>query len=455
MKRIILHIDFDSFFASVEQQRNPAFRGKPLGVTATNGRNCIIASSREAKKLGIGTGSRVHEALLLCPTLQLTPAGFTEYWNISKKFIAICKDFSPLVEVFSIDELFLDVTLTAHLFGGVDTLIRKIKARIREEIGEYITVSIGVSHNKLLAKLGSGMKKPDGVFSIPPHQVEAVYRVAKLTDICGIGNRIASRLHMMGIYNLLSLRRTPLDLLVAEFGNVEGHHLKNIGLGIDESTVSPYTDALEVKSVSRNYCMPQNEYDKRVVLQNIYELCEEVALKLRRLKKKAKTAGVFMRGDQAIGGHLSHDYYFSSGKELFYSTLAIIYASCHPEREQRGSVSPAFAEKELLNQLQYDSAFKGYYRQLSVWAGNLKNEAELPRSLFPQERRKEHLVSIVDQINEQFGDHTIRNGFLLNATKLTTVPNGYMADRYERQILPNAKEVQINDDSLIRTKVSW
>lgn len=427
MQRLILHIDFDSFFASVEQQLHPEFRGRPLGVTATNGRNCIIASSREAKRLGIGTGSRVHDARLLCPDIALTPADFTHYWEISKQFIRICRDFSPYVEVFSIDELFMDVTLTAHLFGGVDRMLRLMKERIRQEIGEYITVSCGVSHNKLLAKLGSGLKKPNGVCMIPRERVETVYRVAKLTDICGIGDRIAARLHMMGIYHLMTLRRTPLTALIAEFGQVEGTFLYNVGQGQDDSEIIPYTDEQEVKSVSRNYCLPQNEYDKRVVLQNIYELAEEVALKLRRLKMRARTAGVFLRGEYTLGGHLSHDYYFNSGAELFKVCLDIIHSNCHPELVSGSQHLP-----QMLTLVQHDNNFKGYIRQLSVWAGNLKSEYALPLPLFEEEKRKEKLVRITDAINERFGDHTIRNGFLLYAEKLTTVPNGYMADRYER-----------------------
>jgi len=433
-QRTILHIDFDSFFASVKQQENPAFRGKVLGITATNGRNCIIASSREAKKLGIGTGSRVHEAKLLCPDIILSPANFTQYWEISKKFIKICRDFSPYVEVFSIDELFMDVTLTAHLFGGVEQLIKKLKQRIWNEIGEYITVSVGVSHNKLLAKLASGLKKPDGVFFIRENQVESVYRVAKLTDICGIGPRIQARLHMMGIYNLLSLRRTPLSSLIAEFGTVEGSHLKNIGLGIDSSEVHSYTEETEAKSVSRNYCLPQNEYDKRVVLQNIYELCEEVGLKLRRLHRKAKTAGVYLRGESNIGGNYSHDYYFDSGAELFNVCLKILDTVILRESEANREV--LFPDSSRLRS--NNNAFvtsPGYIRQISVWAGNLKNDTEVPLRLFQEDRRQEKLIKIVDRINERFGDHTIRNGFLLYASKLTTVPNGYMADRYERSKL--------------------
>lgn len=410
MQNIILHIDFDSFFASVEQQFNPAFRNRPLGVTATNGRNCIIASSREAKALGIKTGARVHEARLLCPDLLLAPAHFTSYWEISKKFIAICTRFSPDVEVFSIDELFLDVTHSAHLFGGVYSLIEKLKQQIAEEIGEYITVSVGIAENKLLAKLASGLKKPDGVFEIKPSMIEGVYSSVKLTDICGIGERIERRLNNMGIYSLLTLRKTPLSSLVAEFGNVEGHFLRDVGQGVGDTILSSFRRAPDAKSVGRNYCLARNEYDKRIVLQNIYELCEEVCLKLRRLKKKARAFGVYTRGTQNCGGHVTYQHFYNLGQDMYEACISIL--------------DP-----------QWNFFMEGYTRQLSVWAAFLEDINHIPLSLLPIDQRKEKITNITDKINDKFGDHTIRNGFLLYADKLTTVPNGFMADQFERMRL--------------------
>jgi DNA polymerase IV len=419
VQRIILHIDFDSFFASVEQQHNPLFRNKPLGVTATNGRNCIIASSREAKKLGIGTGSRVQDALKICPTINLTGADFVKYWEVSKKFIAICRNYSPLVEVFSIDELFMDISLTAHLFGGPYALIAALKRQIHKEIGSYITVSVGVAENKLLAKLASGMKKPNGMFHIEPHMIEQVYKVASLTDICGIGERIKQRLNQMGVFTLLQLRRTPLSALVAEFGNVEGHFLYSVGQGEDVMPVQSFERAPEAKSVGRNYCLPQNEYDKRVVLQNIYELCEEVCIKLRRIERKARMFGVFLRGTEEFGGHILHNNYSYQGQDMFASVLQALYKQ-----------KPYVTKPEDL--------WEGYVRQIGVYASYLYDNAYLPRSLFPTVRNWEKLSHAVDKINERFGDHAIRSGYLLYADKLTTVPNGFMADRYERLQLARA-----------------
>jgi DNA polymerase IV len=412
MQRIILHIDFDSFFASVEQQDHPQFRGKPLGVTAANGQTAIIAASREAKKKGVSNVCRTYEAKKYCPDLLLTRARFHRYWEISKQFIAICKDYSPYVEVFSIDELFLDISLTAHLFGGVDLLVAQIKQRITKEIGPFITVSVGISHNKLLAKLASGMKKPNGIFAIAPQQVEAVYKIAKLTDMCGIGFRIERRLNAMGIYTLIQLRKAPVSALIAEFGTVEGHFLFNLGQGTDEGIVHPFTHAEEVKSIGRNYCLPRNEYDKRRVLQNYYELCEEIAIKLRRLQKKARTVGFSMRGEHLLCARKTYSTYFDTGKEIFHASTRLI--------------DPVLFRT-------------GYIRQLSIWVSNLQDASLTPLSLFDDTIRREKLAKIIDVLNDKFGTHTIRNGFLLYADKLTTAPNGFMADRYERKVLSEQK----------------
>ena len=180
----------------------------------------------------------------------------------------------------------MDATYSIHLYGTVENFVAAIKKRVRAELGDYLTVSVGASYNKLLAKLGSGLKKPDGLVIIKPSQLESVYSAASLQDICGIGPRIEARLQLMGIYNLLQLRRAPLTFLIAEFGNVEGHFLYDVGQGIDPRPVLPYTQEPTVKSVGRQYCLATNQHDQRIVLQNIYELYEEIGLKLRRLNKK-------------------------------------------------------------------------------------------------------------------------------------------------------------------------
>ncbi|MGH7245982.1 MAG: DNA polymerase Y family protein, partial [Candidatus Levyibacteriota bacterium] len=371
--KVILHIDFDSFFASVEQQDNTVLRHKPIGITAANGRNAIIALSREAKALGLKSPGRVYEALQQCPSLILRKANFTRYFEISKKFLDICKRYSPFIEVFSIDELFMDITKTAYLFGGMQLLLQKIKQDIRREIGEYITVSIGVSHNRLLAKLASGMKKPDGVFFITKEDIVKVYSAIKLTDICGIGRRIEKRLNSMGVYNVLSLRHVTYNQLCAEFGPAEALFLQNVAWAQDETEVVHFGHAPTIKSVGRNYCLPHNEYNQRIILQNVFELCEEIGIKLRRLNKKAKTVGLSLRGTSESHGRKTIDTYINTGPDLF-------------------GVCKWFYKSWYWGKNEHD----GMVRMMSVYAENLIDETFSPLSFFDKTQKQEKLVRTID-----------------------------------------------------------
>ena len=406
--RTILHIDFDSFFASVEQQRNSLLRGKPIGVTAANGRTCIIASSREAKKLGIQTGERTYVAQKICPSITFVKSDFIKYWEISKKFLGICSQYSPYVELFSLDEVFIDITSTIHLFGSTENIIDTIKTRIRDEIGEFITVSVGISHNKLLAKLASGLNKPNGVGRIEIKDIDSIYSTIELTALCGIGRAMGPRLNKIGISNLMQIRNYSKEKLILEFGPSYAAALIDMAWGKDNRPVVPYYLPDAPKSVGRNYCLPQNEYDKRVVTQNLYELCEEVGLKLRRLNKKGRTVWISLRGSCDIGGRKTYTEYFDSGAEFF--------ERCKPVIEKH-----TCSEKE-------------YTRQISIGVSNLEDASSLQTSLFDNPR-KSKVQATIDAINDKFGDHTIRNGFLLYADKLTTMPNGWMADRFERSRL--------------------
>ncbi|MEK9178352.1 MAG: DNA polymerase IV, partial [Patescibacteria group bacterium] len=358
-------IDFDSFFASCEQQFDESLRGKPIGVTATNGRTCIIAASREAKRLGIPNVTRTWEAKKIVPQLITVSAHFEKYWEITQKFLDICKDYSPYVELFSLDEVFIDITSTENLFGGRYEIANKIKQRVRKEIGEYITVSIGLSYNRLLAKLASGINKPDGFMEINSEDIEKVYSKVKLIDFCGIGARIERRLNKIGIYTPLQLRAASLDSLIEEFKDMEGHFLKKLGLGEDDSEVVPYYIATDTKSVGRNYCIPKNTYDQKVILQHVFELCEEVGIKLRRINKKARTVGLYLGGTHNFHGRKTLGNYIDSGKDI-YSLCKVLYNEWGLSKMNRED---------------------GMVRQISVWAGNLEDRVNLPIPLFDSKEK--------------------------------------------------------------------
>lgn len=409
MDKHILCIDFDSFFASCEQHFNPNLRDKPIGVTATNGRTCVIAASREAKKCGVITGGRTFDARRVCPEIQFVPADFDRYLAITKKFIEIAHRFSPTVEVFSLDELFLDITSMMKI-TSVHEVVAGIKLAIHEEIGKTITVSIGYSYNRLLAKLASGLDKPDGYFHITSENLDKIYADIELTDICGIGFRVARRLHLMDIHNLLQLRRASYLKLKLEFGPFWAHHLLDIAHGRDASLVTHFkADQDSPKSVSRNYCLARNEYDKKRVQENIYALCEELAKKLRRIGFAGQTVGLSLRGERSSSARHTVGRYINSGQDIYEVCLFL-------QEEWRWGDE--------------------YVRQISIWVTNLLPERACPYSLF-ENRRRAVVTSAMDKINDKYGRIVVKNGFLTHASSLETKPNGFLADKVIRRELSN------------------
>ncbi|HMS22792.1 MAG TPA: DNA polymerase IV [Candidatus Levybacteria bacterium] len=399
--KTILHIDFDSFFASCEQHFNPNLRGKPIGVTAANGRTCIVAASKEAKKFGIKTGTRTWEADTLCPAIQYVQGDFDRYLDITKKFIEIASSYSPYVEAFSLDEVFIDMTATLHLYAkDVVSFSELFKKRIASEISPVTTVSIGVSYNKLLAKLASGLNKPDGLMLIDRTNIDSVYKNTNLTDICGIGDRLKYRLNILGVYNLLSLRTYPLRLLKKEFGTVCAEQLLCYAWGQDNSEVTSLFEEVDAKSVGRNYCLPANEENQEKVLQILSELSEEVAKRLRAMNKKARTVSLYLSGEKSLGGRKTIFTYINSGKEIF----------------------------EVLKLFYKEWGWHYMVRQVHISVTNLIDEKYVTPSLFA-DPREEILNHTIDNLNKQFGSHTIRHGYVLYAPKLSTKPNGFFGDK--------------------------
>ncbi len=417
--RSILHVDFDSYFASCEQHFNPNLRGRAIGVTAENGRTCIIAASREAKKFNVKTGTRSWEAKRLCPDIQFVKADFERYLEITKKLLEIANRYSPIVELFSLDEVFIDLTCVRNLYPSVFEVVQNFKQQLRDEVGPTITVSMGASYNKLLAKLATGLNKPDGFALIDSSNKNKILSQIDLTDIMGIGERYKKRLNMMGIFKFKQLADCPMHLLAAEFGKVAAQNLKALSLGIDDSPVLSYLEETVTKSVGRNYCLPENTYDKEQVLKIIYELCEEIAIKLRRLKMKGRTIGLFLHGSEALGERKTIPRYTSSGKEIFEICSRFF---------KKWSASDPFREASRPSR---DGRLE-YVRQVSIWVGNLIDEHYDTISMFDSSK-KNNVQKVVDAINDRFGHHTIRSGYLVYAPKLHTKPNGYLADRGIRE----------------------
>ncbi|HVN97588.1 MAG TPA: DNA polymerase IV [Syntrophorhabdaceae bacterium] len=183
MSKIILCVDMDAFFASVEQQVNSALQGKPIAVTGAGARTVITTSSYEARAYGVRTGMTPHEAKKLCPHIIFVVGNHTRYAEICGRLEKICERFTPDIEIYSIDEIFLDITGSHHLFGGPDGLARTIKKTVKDELG--INCTIGMGPNILIAKLASDLAKPDGLRWIDKDAIPSVLETLPVRKLWG------------------------------------------------------------------------------------------------------------------------------------------------------------------------------------------------------------------------------------------------------------------------------
>jgi len=304
MPRIILHVDFNSYFASVEQQKNPFLRGKPVGVIKAEGRTVIIAASYEAKKRGVKTGASVSEAKQLCQEILLVPADFDSYDYITHKFYDICHRYSDLVELFSLDEVFLDVSRTALLFRDAGKIAFLLKKDIREELGEWLPVSVGIAKNKLLAKLASDLEKPNGLVEITDKNLDDCLGRAEFEQICGIGRRLEQRLRDMGVTQLLQIRSIPERLLAASFGPYWSKQLRNMSWGEDNSPIVPSYQLPLPKTVSRTHTLFKDIFETGKILAVIRNLVEETTEKLRLAKMSGRQFGLMVRSGKNSEGRV-------------------------------------------------------------------------------------------------------------------------------------------------------
>jgi DNA polymerase-4 len=241
--RAILHVDMDAFFASVEQLDDPSLRGKPVLVGYDGPRGVVAAASYESRVFGCRSAQPMSVAKRLCPHAIVVPVHFERYRAVSNDVFEIFGSFTSQIEPLSIDEAFLDVTGSQRLLGSAETMARSLKQRIRNETG--LTASVGVSHNKFLAKIASDLNKPDGLAVIGPADVDRILPPMPVGRIWGIGPKTAARLEGLGIKTIADLRRTPLEVLRLRIGD-EADRYHHLALGQDDRPVVPDRDAKRI-----------------------------------------------------------------------------------------------------------------------------------------------------------------------------------------------------------------
>ena len=243
---VILHVDMDAFYASIEQHDNPEYREKPVIVGAAPGhRGVVSACSYEARPFGIHSAMPINQAYRLCPQGVYLPVRMHRYQEVSRRIMAILAEYTPTLQQMSVDEAFLDLTGTRRLLGDPEDVGRTIKARVREETG--LTISVGIAPSHYLAKLASEVDKPDGFYVVRPGQEADFVARLPLKAMWGVGKKMLARLHALGIETVAQLREYTREELAVELGAGAAHYLYAISRGVDPGL---YSEARSSHSIS-------------------------------------------------------------------------------------------------------------------------------------------------------------------------------------------------------------
>ena len=290
--RTILHVDLDAFFAAVEQRDRPELRGRPVVVGGAGGedaRGVVSAASYEARRFGIHSAMSLREAYRRCPDAVFLPVDGRRYQVASRDVMSILRRFTPLVEPISIDEAFLDVTGSAALFGDGPAIARRIKHEVRAEVG--LTASVGVASTKLVAKIASDLRKPDGLVVVPVGEEAAFLAPLPIGRLWGVGEKTAAALKDYAVRTIGDLAALPPDLVVRRFGK-HGGSLVDRARGIDPD---PVHDGDPAKSVGHEHTFDVDTSDPEVIERTLLAMAEGVAGRLRSAGVRAGTVAVKIR----------------------------------------------------------------------------------------------------------------------------------------------------------------
>jgi DNA polymerase IV len=291
--RIIAHVDMDAFFASIEQLDDPKLHGRPVVVGADpkkgKGRGVVAAASYEARKFGIHSAQPISQAFKRCPNAAFVRPRFERYVEISDRIMSVLESFTPLVEPASLDEAFLDLTGTERLIGDIESAGGKIKRDIMDSV--RLTASVGIGPNKMIAKIASDFRKPDGLVIILPDEVRDFLHPLSVRKLWGVGAKTADHLEKTGIRSIGDASRYSERDLVRMFGSF-GAWLLESSKGVDDAPVTPDREA---KSISNETTFESDTGDRALIRAVLLELAEKVGHRLRRHGLSGKTMELKIR----------------------------------------------------------------------------------------------------------------------------------------------------------------
>ena len=392
MDRTILHCDCNGFYASVECYFHPELKKVPMAVCGDpeSRHGIILAKNELAKGYGVITAETVWQAKRKCPSLVLVPPRRKDYVAFSRRINAIYQEYTDLVEPFGIDECWLDVTETAHLFGGALNLAEDIRKRVKTELG--ITVSIGVSFSKLFAKLGSDIKKPDAITCLPKDNFKELTYLLPVSSIVGIGRKMKVHLEKMNILTIGDLAHIPTEILEHKFG-VVGRELSLKVRGIDYDLVKSMYDEEAPKSVGNGTTTIVDIFTPEEVRNTIFYLAEEVGRRLRE-------------------------------KKLLSSTISVTVKTCEFCYEHHSNkTSPINSTKEIAeNALTLLNSFWNYsekIRAIRICCSSLSSVQIKQLSIFePITYKKSSLSLALDILRAKYGESIIKTGSLKSVSFL-------------------------------------
>lgn len=397
MSRIILHSDCNCFYASVECALNPALKGKPVAVSGNPEKRhgIILAKSEEAKKFGVKTGEAIWQAKKKCPQLITLPPNFSKYVEYSKSVKEIYYKYTDMVESFGLDEAWLDVTGSTRLFGNGYETAQKIRSRIKKELD--ITVSIGVSYNKIFAKLGSDYKKPDAVTLINKSNYKHMVWSLPAEDLLYVGSATKKKLNSLGIFTIGQIANTPVDILKKNLGKW-GQMLHSFANGNDTSKVALYGETSPVKSIGNSTTSPRDLKDITDVKIIMGVLADSVARRMREQGLSCMLVSITVRDNSLCSFTRQKKLlsYTDITSEILSTALALFKESYSWKKPIR---SLGLSVSEL--------TCKDSGTQLSLFEDNKKR------------LRQESLDKTTDALKNRFGNFIINPAVMLKDTTLS------------------------------------
>ena len=289
-RRVIFHVDLDAFFVAVERTLDRSLEGRPVIVGGPGARSVVSCASYEARSFGVHSAMPAGEARRLCPQAVFLPGRHELYRDVSRSFMVILRDHSPLVEPVSVDEAYMDMTGTERLFGPPERSGNAIKTRISQELS--VTASIGIGASKLVAKVASDKCKPDGLLVVPAGESASFLAPLPVRELPGVGPRAGAALERLGVRTLGELAAFPEGPLRRELGERTARSLRRRAAGIDPSPVTPASDA---KSISAETTFDEDSDDDAFLTGALRGLSERVGSRLRRAHRRAGTVTLKLR----------------------------------------------------------------------------------------------------------------------------------------------------------------